>query len=55
VLPSLIQAALTLALLVAITLQVRVEERVLAAAYGEPYLAYKVRVRRWLGVRRTAP
>jgi protein-S-isoprenylcysteine O-methyltransferase Ste14 len=55
VLPSLIQAALTLALLVAITLQVGIEERVLAAAYGEPYLAYKARVRRWLGVRRTAP
>lgn len=50
VLPSLVQAALTLALLIAIRLQVAVEERVLAASLGEPYLAYKARVRRWLGV-----
>jgi len=55
VLPSLIQATLTLALLVAIALQVKIEERVLAAAHGAPYLAYKRRVRRWLGMRRTAP
>lgn len=55
VLPSLVQAVLTLALLVAIALQVRIEERVLAAAHGKAYLAYKARVRRWLGVRRTAP
>lgn len=50
VLPSLIQAALTLALLIAIRLQVGIEERVLAASLGQPYLAYKARVRRWLGV-----
>jgi len=50
VLPSLVQAALTLALLIAIRLQVAIEERVLAASLGEPYLAYKARVRRWLGV-----
>jgi protein-S-isoprenylcysteine O-methyltransferase Ste14 len=50
VLPSLVQAALTLALLVAIRLQVAIEERVLAASLGEPYLAYKARVRRWFGV-----
>lgn len=50
VLPSLVQAALTLALLVAIRLQVGIEERVLAASLGQPYLAYKRRVRRWLGV-----
>lgn len=49
VLPSLVQAALTFALLVAIRLQVVIEERVLAASLGEPYLAYKARVRRWLG------
>ena len=52
VLPSLIQAALTLALLFAIALQVRIEERVLAAAYGQPYRDYASRVRRWLGTRR---
>ena len=51
VLPSLVQAALTLALLLAIRLQVGVEERVLAASLGQPYLAYKARVRRWLGAR----
>ena len=50
VLPSLVQAALTLALLLAIRLQVGIEERVLAASLGQPYLAYKARVRRWLGV-----
>lgn len=50
VLPSLIQAALTLALLLGIRLQVGIEERVLSASLGQPYLAYKARVRRWLGV-----
>ncbi|WP_164985851.1 isoprenylcysteine carboxylmethyltransferase family protein [Bosea sp. Tri-44] len=50
VLPSLVQVALTLALLIAIRLQVAIEERVLAASLGQPYLAYKARVRRWLGV-----
>lgn len=49
VLPNLMQAAFTLALLVAIALQVRIEERVLAASLGEPYLAYRRRVRRWIG------
>lgn len=49
VLPSLIQAALTGALLLAIALQVRTEERVLHRTLGEPYLAYCRRVRRWLG------
>lgn len=54
VLPSLIQAALTLALLVAIVLQVRIEERVLMATLGQPYRDYRRRVRRWLGTRRSA-
>jgi protein-S-isoprenylcysteine O-methyltransferase Ste14 len=49
VLPSLVQGALTLALLVAIRLQVAIEERVLSASLGAPYLAYKARVGRWLG------
>lgn len=49
VLPSLIQAAFTLALLIAIVMQVRIEERVLAASLGEPYLAYQRKVGRWIG------
>lgn len=52
VLPSLIQATLTLSLLIAIVLQVRIEERVLDATLGQPYRDYKKRVRRWLGTRR---
>lgn len=55
VLPSLVQAGLTLALLIAIRLQVAIEERVLAASLGQPYLAYRARVRRWLGVTRQIP
>jgi len=53
VLPSLIQGALTLALLVAIVLQVRIEERVLLRSLGQPYRDYQQRVRRWLGTRTT--
>ncbi|MCP6231918.1 hypothetical protein NL428_27970, partial [Klebsiella pneumoniae] len=49
VLPSLVQAAITLALLIAIQLQVAIEERVLEADLGNPYRAYKQRVHRWLG------
>jgi protein-S-isoprenylcysteine O-methyltransferase Ste14 len=48
VLPGLVQGLLTLALFVAVQLQVRIEERVLAADLGEPYLAYCRQVRRWL-------
>ena len=55
VLPSLVQAGLTLALLIAIRLQVAIEERVLTASLGQPYLAYRARVRRWLGVTRQLP
>ncbi len=51
VLPNLFQAGLTLALLVAIALQVRIEERVLAASLGAPYRDYQRRVRRWIGRR----
>ena len=54
VLPSLIQAGLTLVLLIAIILQVRIEERVLSQTLGEPYRDYRQRVRRWLGTRRRA-
>lgn len=48
-LPSTIQALLTTALLIAIVLQVRIEERVLARTIGQPYRNYCRRVRRWLG------
>ncbi|SEG28651.1 Phospholipid methyltransferase [Bosea lathyri] len=51
VLPSLIQAGLTLALMVAIRLQVAIEERVLAATLGQSYRDYQGRVRRWIGFR----
>jgi protein-S-isoprenylcysteine O-methyltransferase Ste14 len=51
VLPSVVQAGLTLALLIAIGLQVRIEERVLLASLGEPYRLYQGRVRRWVGTR----
>ncbi len=51
VFPDLFQAALTLALVVAIRLQVKIEERVLTATLGEPYLAYSRRVGRWFGLR----
>ncbi len=51
VLPSLIQATLTLAVLIAIRLQIGIEERVLEASLGAPYLDYKRRVHRWIGSR----
>ena len=48
VFPTLPQLCAALALIVAVAIQVRVEERVLARDLGEPYLTYKRRVRRWL-------
>lgn len=49
VLPGLVQGLLTLILLVAIRLQVGIEERVLAISLGAPYRAYLDRVPRWIG------
>jgi protein-S-isoprenylcysteine O-methyltransferase Ste14 len=46
-----VQALLTAALIAAIHLQVRIEEKVLTETLGEPYLAYMARVSRWIGVR----
>lgn len=51
VFPGVISLALTIALLVAIHLQVKIEERVLAATLGQPYLDYMRRVRRWVGAK----
>ncbi len=47
--PSLVQAALTASAFYAIALQVRIEERVLLEALGEPYRAYCAHVGRWIG------
>jgi protein-S-isoprenylcysteine O-methyltransferase Ste14 len=54
VFPGIIQALLTIALVVAVQLQVTIEERVLTATLGEPYVAYCGRVARWLGYTRTS-
>lgn len=51
VFPGIVQGLLTLALFIAVQLQVRIEERVLAATLGAPYIAYKARVSRWIGAR----
>jgi protein-S-isoprenylcysteine O-methyltransferase Ste14 len=52
VFPDLVQAGLTLALLVAIYLQVRIEERVLLATLGESYADYCQQVSRWFGFKK---
>lgn len=46
--PDIIQLALAAAVTLALSLQVRIEEKVLARDLGEPYRAYALRVRRWL-------
>lgn len=46
--PDIIQLALAAAVTLAVSLQVRIEEKVLARDLGEPYRAYALRVRRWL-------
>ncbi|MGL5361436.1 MAG: methyltransferase family protein [Bosea sp. (in: a-proteobacteria)] len=51
VFPSIVQGALTAALIFAVVLQVRIEERVLAVTLGAPYADYSRRVGRWIGVR----
>lgn len=47
--PGLVQLTLALAVLLAIALQVRIEEGVLCRDLGAPYLAYQSRVNRWAG------
>jgi protein-S-isoprenylcysteine O-methyltransferase Ste14 len=47
--PGLVELALALAVLIAIALQVRIEESVLRRDLGAPYLAYQRRVNRWIG------
>lgn len=48
VFPTVIQFLISIGLLVAVRLQVGIEERVLVGWTGEDYQAYKRRVRRWL-------
>ncbi len=47
--PGVVELVFALAVLVAIALQVRIEEGVLRRDLGEPYLAYQRRVNRWVG------
>lgn len=47
--PGLVELALALAVLLAIALQVRIEEGVLSRDLGAPYFAYQRRVNRWAG------
>lgn len=47
--PGLVELSLALAVLLAIALQVRIEEGVLRRDLGAPYLAYQRRVNRWAG------
>jgi protein-S-isoprenylcysteine O-methyltransferase Ste14 len=49
VLPGIVQGVLTVAILIAVRLQVGIEEKVLSATLGKPYLDYLMRVRRWIG------
>ncbi|MBK9080310.1 MAG: isoprenylcysteine carboxylmethyltransferase family protein [Hyphomicrobium sp.] len=51
VFPGIIQAFLTVVVLLAIRLQVAIEEPALLANFGEPYRIYKSQVRRWIGTR----
>lgn len=46
--PDIVQLALAAAVVLAVWLQVRVEEKVLERDLGKPYAAYRERVRRWL-------
>lgn len=49
VFPGVVQGVLTVALVAAVAMQVKIEERVLEASIGAPYLEYKSRVPRWFG------
>lgn len=46
--PDIVQLALAAAVTLAVSLQVRIEEKVLERDLGAPYRAYASRVRRWL-------
>ncbi|PYG55879.1 isoprenylcysteine carboxylmethyltransferase family protein [Rhizobium sp. UGM030330-04] len=48
VFPSILQLAVAIALVIAVSLQVTIEERVLTKELGPEYDAYRRRVRRWL-------
>jgi protein-S-isoprenylcysteine O-methyltransferase Ste14 len=48
--PDLLQFALLAAIVLAVWLQVRIEEKVLEQDLGAPYRAYRARVPRWLSL-----
>jgi protein-S-isoprenylcysteine O-methyltransferase Ste14 len=48
VFPTIVQLVIAITLIVAVRLQVRIEERVLACQLGDAYRAYQGQVRRWL-------
>ena len=52
--PDPIQFLITAALIVAIALQVRIEENVLTRAFGDAYADYAARVPRWFGRTRSS-
>jgi protein-S-isoprenylcysteine O-methyltransferase Ste14 len=50
--PDLVQCLISAAMIAALSVQVRIEERLLARAYGDAYADYRARVPRWIGRRR---
>ena len=51
--PDLVQVLISAAMIAALSVQVRIEERGLARTYGDAYADYAARVPRWIGRRRS--